>query len=197
MWTPSKMGKKGGATKGPSREEVLLVYGKYVAGGDLKTLAESFCRSKSWLVFQFRKHKLKPAFRSRKKIYLHDGKPYVLDDTGYYRSIKRNGILLHREIWQMANGPIPEGHEIHHVNGNKIDNRKENLVMLNKHSHLKKHGGFSGMGKKGGATKGPSKVRGNSEYYKAIRAKRKAAPKTLNTTNGMGATTVRRNNGAD
>jgi hypothetical protein len=38
------------------------------------------------------------------------------------------------------------------------------------------------MGKKGGATKGPSKVRGDSEYYRAIRAKRKATPKTLNTT---------------
>ena len=139
-WTPSSMGKKGGATKGPSREEILLVYGKYAAGGNLKTLAEGFFRSKSWLVLQFKKHKLKPAFRSRKEIYLHDGKPYVLDDTGYYRSIKRNGTLLHREIWQMTNGPIPEGHEIHHVNGNKTDNRKENLVMLNKHSHLKKHG---------------------------------------------------------
>ena len=46
----------------------------------------------------------------------------------------------------------------------------------------------SKMGKKGGATKGPSKVRGDSEYYKAIRAKRKAAPKTRNTTTGMGAT---------
>jgi len=38
----------------------------------------------------------------------------------------------------------------------------------------------SKMGKKGGAAKGPSKVRGDSAYYKAIRAKRKAAPKTLN-----------------
>jgi hypothetical protein len=46
----------------------------------------------------------------------------------------------------------------------------------------------SKMGKKGGATKGPSKVRGDSEYYKAIRAKRKAAPKTLNTTNARVAT---------
>lgn len=46
----------------------------------------------------------------------------------------------------------------------------------------------SKMGKKGGAAKGPSKVRGDSEYYKSIRAKRKAAPKTLNTTNASPAT---------
>lgn len=44
----------------------------------------------------------------------------------------------------------------------------------------------SSMGKKGGAAKGTSKVRGDSEYYKAIWAKRRA-PKTLNTTNSCAA----------
>ena len=43
----------------------------------------------------------------------------------------------------------------------------------------------SKMGKKGGATKGPSKVRGDSEYYKAIRAKKKAAPKSTSHNNGL------------
>ena len=46
---------------------------------------------------------------------------------GYIR-IKRDGVeYLHRLIWAHFNGPIPEGMQIDHINGNRTDCRLENL----------------------------------------------------------------------
>ena len=63
------------------------------------------------------------------------GEDMHLDKDGYYRTTKWvNGkaktYQVHRLIWAEANGEIPEGMQIHHINANKQDNRLENLSLV-------------------------------------------------------------------
>lgn len=41
----------------------------------------------------------------------------------------------HRFIWEQANGKIPKGYIVHHLNGIKDDNRLENLMILPRKHH--------------------------------------------------------------
>jgi len=49
-----------------------------------------------------------------------------------YLMIKVNNIhtTVHRVIWALHNGGIPDNMEVHHINSNKLDNRIENLSLV-------------------------------------------------------------------
>jgi hypothetical protein len=47
--------------------------------------------------------------------------------------------LEHRKIWEKHYGKIPFDCCIHHKNGNKKDNRIENLECLSRKEHGKRH----------------------------------------------------------
>ena len=57
----------------------------------------------------------------------------------YYKRIALgdNKVLLHRYLWECANGPIPKGYDIHHINEDIWDNRLENLECLPHSIHSK------------------------------------------------------------
>ena len=78
--------------------------------------------------------------------------PAVVDDqTQYYIGRKYTlthskryftdpvGRLLHRVIWSMNCGDIPEGQDIHHVDGNPHNNSLLNLQMLSHSEHARMH----------------------------------------------------------
>jgi len=55
------------------------------------------------------------------------------DGLGYIR-IKHKGVAYkaHRIIWEMHNGPIPEGMFLDHINRVRSDNRIENLRLASR-----------------------------------------------------------------
>lgn len=71
--------------------------------------------------------------------------PEALDFTNrnYFRPAgadRRNGVAnLHQEIYRDAYGPVPEGHEIHHVDHNPLNNHPENLVAFSREDHHNHH----------------------------------------------------------
>jgi len=46
----------------------------------------------------------------------------------------------HRFVWQKAYGVIPKGYIIHHIDGNKRNNKLDNLQMMTQSDHVKLHG---------------------------------------------------------
>ena len=56
------------------------------------------------------------------------GYVYIRDQNGRW-------IPEHRKVWEDYNGLIPEGWIIHHINGNKWDNRIENLEAMPRYDH--------------------------------------------------------------
>ena len=69
----------------------------------------------------------------------YDGIKFCRDEkTGYYlnSTIRKR---LHRYVWEKEVGSIPRGCQIHHVNGDKSDNRIENLAIMTASGHQLLH----------------------------------------------------------
>ena len=78
----------------------------------------------------------------------HSRKPYTksrkvnIDHGGYERTSLPGGgkLLIHRDIMAKALGRKLDSDEIvHHINGNKTDNRRENLQVVTKAEHIRLH----------------------------------------------------------
>ncbi len=48
-----------------------------------------------------------------------------------------NGI--YKLVYQLFVGPIPKGHDVHHIDGNPLNDRIDNLVLLTHAEHCKIH----------------------------------------------------------
>lgn len=58
-----------------------------------------------------------------------------------YRKVLVDGrtVSEHRQVWQEAYGTIPPGHVVHHINGDKFDNRLANLQLMTHEAHTSLH----------------------------------------------------------
>lgn len=59
-------------------------------------------------------------------------------DHGYKR-VGNEGVPEHRLVWEKEKGSIPEGNQVHHINGNRLDNNINNLASMSCSEHTKLH----------------------------------------------------------
>lgn len=81
------------------------------------------------------------------KFVVYDGVRWYERESGYYSNSRRG--LLHRWVWRMERGDIPNGMQVHHVNHNRGDNRIENLELVTRAEHLRIHARDSEWHRKG------------------------------------------------
>lgn len=66
----------------------------------------------------------------------------MITPKGYVRLWHRGrAVLEHRLVWEREHGPVPEGLQLHHVNGDKADNRLANLQLVDATTHKRLHSG--------------------------------------------------------
>lgn len=64
----------------------------------------------------------------------------TINKRGYMQTtIGKKGYKIHRLIWECVNGEIPKGYDIHHIDGNKLNNSIHNLDMIKNSEHTIKH----------------------------------------------------------
>jgi len=52
---------------------------------------------------------------------------------------QRYGKRLHRAVWELNNGEIPKGYDIHHIDFDHVNNQLSNLALLPEKEHCKLH----------------------------------------------------------
>lgn len=52
---------------------------------------------------------------------------------------RRGARYLHQDVWATEHGPIPEGHDVHHQDGNPLNNDVSNLQLMESGAHQALH----------------------------------------------------------
>lgn len=81
------------------------------------------------------------AMREKKQLpyIVFNGNKYTLTTGGYYRRTDGDRELLHRDMWKLERGSIPDGHDIHHIDEDKTNNVIENFECLPTGDHTRLH----------------------------------------------------------
>lgn len=78
------------------------------------------------------------------------GSAGCVNEKGYVQ-VKLGGkkLYAHRIAWVLSHGPIPAGHEIDHINGDKTDNRLLNLRLALRSENARNRSALAAHGLKG------------------------------------------------
>ena len=114
-----------------------LAYTYYLDGLSLQQVAKKIGVTRQCVYEAFVKRKFKIRKINYRPYCIYDGIKFTLRNTGYYSSTTKKRCLLHRYIWEKEKYKIPDGYDIHHIDGDKTNNSIDNLECLSKSEHTR------------------------------------------------------------
>lgn len=125
---------------GTRNKHAEQMYAMYLEGRSLADVAKAFGRTRQsvWGLFKYRGWDTRRP-RDPLPFLTFNGIRYTRANTGYYRRTDGDRNLMHREVWEFYNGPIPKGWDIHHIDNDRTNNVIGNLECLPKAEHTRKY----------------------------------------------------------
>lgn len=119
-------------------KKAKMMFDLYKKGFSLEQVGNAFGTTRQAVYGLFKTRGLNLRKRTKLPFIMFNGSKYTIRNNGYYGKTNDGRTLLHRDIWEKSNGIIPEGFDIHHIDGNKQNNKIENLELIRKDIHAKK-----------------------------------------------------------
>lgn len=111
--------------------KIAEMYDCYRDGMSLATIAKLYCVSRQSVYSTFSSRGYRLRTKKLKGARIIDGVAYTFDGQGYLRGTKDGKrVYLHKLVWQRANGPVPNGFQLHFKDGNKENCHIENLELV-------------------------------------------------------------------
>ncbi|HUV64222.1 MAG TPA: HNH endonuclease [Sedimentisphaerales bacterium] len=123
----------------PDIQTTERMYELYRQGFSLAQIGTAFGVSRQTVYKRFARRSYQMRAAEPLPFIMHNGHKYTRRVNGYYARTNGQRDFLHRVIWQQANGPIPEGCDVHHIDEDKTNNALENLGVLPKAEHTRLH----------------------------------------------------------
>lgn len=133
-------------------KKAKAMYRDYQGGKSLSQVSIQYgiTRQAVYDTFKLRDYKLRTRTLLPTKEF--NGNKYTLRNNGYYGKTKGGRTLLHRDVWEHHNGPIPKGYDIHHLDNDKTNCDIANLELLPKSEHTRKYSPHNNQYTKGRKT---------------------------------------------
>jgi hypothetical protein len=124
----------------PDIQTTNEMYNLYLKGYSISKVGKAFQVSRQTVFQRFKRAGMQLRSKALLPFMVFNGKKYTLRNNGYLACTDGVRSSMHRDVWCFHNGEMPENYDIHHINGDKTDNRLENLQILPKSEHTKLHG---------------------------------------------------------
>lgn len=70
---------------------------------------------------------------------IFNGRKYSKRNNGYYLATSTPRTLMHRDVYVYWNREIKDGHDIHHIDHDRSNNKIENLESIEKGEHARRY----------------------------------------------------------
>ena len=118
-------------------KEYAAMYSLYLQGASLEEVGAKFGRPRQTVWQGFKVRGLKMRSPKALPFKMVGGLKYTVANGYYTSTVGRK--LLHRWIWDLHNGPIPKGFDIHHIDGDTLNNDITNLRLMSHGDHRAIH----------------------------------------------------------